>query len=673
MSKTTKSATNSKQNIKWQSPSEVKKQTWFNSSHTKNDSRQNENQKKRVRFDDGKHQVNFHHSPKDSYRQNAEPKTERNKTNKKTKAKGPNNNKKESNKTKMEKRKEEILRPLNDFVRSQPKYIQGSIQDMSESLLSLVQEITHRESMAQKFERDPSYVPASARIKHRMTCSKRMQGDKKYNARVKRCEEINATWQKSIIHETKMQVLDEINAAKDEQLEMFLSNSLQITQAILKFYKSLKKNRMDGLTKPDRHIAIHILIRYIEYDEYQLINYLGKDPNEIINEVMKGIENNCSEKVTLVYENENTNTDMVRKLNFEESFENENENDNIEETNIEKERNLPYNENNENNENNTNASENNTQTSDTIATINNNDPKTPNTETNTDNQTTSEPPKKKLIINPYKKTPNNKRNNNNNTNTPNKDDTTTATDISTITSNDTETITNPYLTTKSLNNEFHKDQRIKEISDYVFEKIQDIIPNATYLLTNQVTEENNNELAEAAALAWLNSQKTITATENVAKALSEEPQVAPETLNNKITEISEATVARASKKLRAEILRDTRKNYSGETYEDQVDSPQTKSHGHESKKQQEKVSYKPNWFDKSATSYSPITSQSDSDSDSNSSTVTPQSPELLRPQKQHQINKSKNLQTIETYRHNKQKRRRNERKRKFNTMKNNNP
>ena len=143
-------------------------------------------------------------------------------------------------------RKDDILLPLKTFVESLPSFLQSSTQETALVLLHCTDEYDRRREMAEFFRQDPSYIPISARIKHKLTSSELLQHDHIYLENSSNCAKVVELTQKLLRKYTFNVVRREVWAAKHNLLHKYIKHGLTVTQMLIVFEKIQQKKQVQS-------------------------------------------------------------------------------------------------------------------------------------------------------------------------------------------------------------------------------------------------------------------------------------------------------------------------------------------------------------------------------------------------------------------------------------------
>ena len=168
----------------------------------------------------------------------------------------------------------DTLQPLKDFVESLPFFLQSSSQETALVLLNCADEITRRRDKVDLFENDPHYIPASARFKYTLTCSKLLTNDHIFLEASTKCLDLIKNMQTEIRKHTLTVVRREVWAAKNELLKQFITHGLTITRMLLIKEKTSNKFLYSTHDIPDNYISKVAFYKYIFDDSPKLSTYL---------------------------------------------------------------------------------------------------------------------------------------------------------------------------------------------------------------------------------------------------------------------------------------------------------------------------------------------------------------------------------------------------------------
>ena len=167
------------------------------------------------------------------------------------------------------------------FVESLPPFLQSSTQETALVLLHCTDEFDRRREMVVFFRQDPSYIPISARIKHKLTSSELLQHVHIYLENSSNCAKVVELTQKLLRKYTFNVVRREVWAAKHNLLHKYIEHGLTVTQMLIVFEKIQQKNKYSLIPYTDGYLSKVAFYNYIFSDITHISKYLDFNLNEI--------------------------------------------------------------------------------------------------------------------------------------------------------------------------------------------------------------------------------------------------------------------------------------------------------------------------------------------------------------------------------------------------------
>jgi hypothetical protein len=168
-----------------------------------------------------------------------------------------------------------ILDPISAFLESQPNCFRSKMKTIAIVLLDCADFRLGKQKTSARLSNDPDYIPSSARFKFKLTCSKELIGDPRYQALAEDCDIGIKNIQKLITSRMNSLLDLEILFAKEQHLSTFIKSVLVFTQRLtIRFFE---RNKHPTTKRSIYSILVIALRSYIHNDISKMVTYFDMD------------------------------------------------------------------------------------------------------------------------------------------------------------------------------------------------------------------------------------------------------------------------------------------------------------------------------------------------------------------------------------------------------------